>query len=95
MTWVRHNRLLLVLLLAGLILAGWINLPAWQQLGGSDAHVEALPVAPAFRSGQRVLMLSPHPDDETLCCAGVIQQAHGLCPSQNFSARPSSPSSAG
>ena len=75
MTWVRHNRLLLVLLLAGLILAGWINLPAWQQLGGSDAHVEALPVAPAFRSGQRVLMLSPHPDDETLCCAGVIQQA--------------------
>ncbi|WP_189101556.1 PIG-L deacetylase family protein [Deinococcus knuensis] len=75
MTWVRRNRPLLLVLVACLGLAAWINLPLWQELGGSDARAQALPVAPAFRAGQRVLMLSPHPDDETLCCAGMIQQA--------------------
>jgi LmbE family N-acetylglucosaminyl deacetylase len=27
------------------------------------------------RAGERILVVSPHPDDETLCCAGYIQQA--------------------
>ncbi|GHF61774.1 LmbE family N-acetylglucosaminyl deacetylase [Deinococcus metalli] len=63
-------------LLALLILAAWINSPQVAQLydAGAD-RVAALPPAPAFTRGQRVLMLSPHPDDETLCCAGMIQQA--------------------
>ena len=39
------------------------------------AEVAALPAAPAYRAGQRVLFVSPHPDDETLCCAGSIQRA--------------------
>lgn len=27
------------------------------------------------QAGERILVVSPHPDDETLCCAGYIQQA--------------------
>nr|WP_308446092.1 PIG-L family deacetylase [Meiothermus sp.] len=34
-----------------------------------------MPRAPGFGSTDRVLLLSPHPDDETLCCAGMLQQA--------------------
>lgn len=37
--------------------------------------VAALPEAPAFGAGDRVLVLSPHPDDESLCCAGIIQRS--------------------
>lgn len=29
---------------------------------------------PAFDAGTRVLIVAPHPDDETLCCAGVMQR---------------------
>ncbi|EYB67207.1 LmbE-like protein [Deinococcus phoenicis] len=59
-----------------LALAAWINLPAVNRMFDRSAdRVAALPPASPFRSGQRVLVLSPHPDDETLCCAGMIQQA--------------------
>ncbi|EYB67675.1 LmbE family protein [Deinococcus phoenicis] len=39
------------------------------------AVVDSLPAAAPYHAGQRVLIVSPHPDDETLCCAGSIQQA--------------------
>jgi len=32
------------------------------------------PVEP-FKKGQKVLILSPHPDDESIACAGIIQEA--------------------
>jgi LmbE family N-acetylglucosaminyl deacetylase len=32
------------------------------------------PSLPALDAGSRVLIISPHPDDETLCCAGVMQR---------------------
>jgi LmbE family N-acetylglucosaminyl deacetylase len=64
-------------LLVILALAVWINLPLGARLVDHTVFTAAqrLPPLPAFRSGQRLLLLSPHPDDETLCCAGLIQQA--------------------
>jgi len=34
------------------------------------------PRHPPLYEGQKILILSPHPDDETLCCGGLIQKAH-------------------
>ena len=62
-------------LLGLLALAAWINEPIPGVTGREARAVAALPAAPAFRTGQRVLLLSPHPDDETLCCAGLLTQA--------------------
>lgn len=60
----------------GLILAAWINLPQIGRLfDGSADRIAALSIAPAFTRGQRILILSPHPDDETLCCGGLIAGA--------------------
>ncbi|MGY2895842.1 PIG-L family deacetylase [Deinococcus sp. UYEF24] len=60
-----------------MLLAAWINLPLGTRLANRTVFsaAEQLPRFPAFQSGQRVLLLAPHPDDETLCCAGLIQQA--------------------
>ncbi|GAA5512432.1 1D-myo-inositol 2-acetamido-2-deoxy-alpha-D-glucopyranoside deacetylase [Deinococcus carri] len=72
----RRDVLLGTLLLAVLALVAWINLPVVGRVFDRQAdRVAALPAASPFRVGQRVLVLSPHPDDETLCCAGTIQQA--------------------
>ncbi|WP_219722085.1 PIG-L deacetylase family protein [Deinococcus planocerae] len=64
-------------LLAALLAAFAINSPAALRLlyPRAVAEVAALPPAPGYRAGQRVLMVSPHPDDESLCCAGNIQHA--------------------
>ena len=36
----------------------------------------ALPLLPDPGPQDRVLVIAPHPDDETLCCAGLLQRAH-------------------
>ncbi|MDB5045598.1 MAG: LmbE-like protein [Deinococcus sp.] len=41
----------------------------------ATAAVAQLSAAPPFLAGTRVLLVSPHPDDESLCCAGQLQQA--------------------
>ena len=35
-----------------------------------------LPDMPEPGHGDRVLVIAPHPDDESLCCAGILQRAH-------------------
>jgi LmbE family N-acetylglucosaminyl deacetylase len=68
------RRLLKALFLCGLFVGGW---------SGSSAADEAAPVAEAGPSfpemrlsdDDRVLVCAPHPDDEVLGCAGIIQEA--------------------
>jgi LmbE family N-acetylglucosaminyl deacetylase len=34
-----------------------------------------LPAMPELQRSDRVLVIAPHPDDESLCCAGILQRA--------------------
>src|ERR1700722_16913490 len=34
-----------------------------------------LPTMPEPQRSDRVLVIAPHPDDESLCCAGILQRA--------------------
>jgi LmbE family N-acetylglucosaminyl deacetylase len=47
---------------------------------GPAAPHTAAPLAPMgpIAASDRVLVIAPHPDDETLCCAGLLQQAAAL-----------------
>jgi LmbE family N-acetylglucosaminyl deacetylase len=47
--------------------------PAMVALSASAAP--ALPQMPSLDAHDRVLVVAPHPDDESLCCAGLLQQA--------------------
>ncbi len=73
----RNLRVAVVLILALVIGALVINTTGALQVFYPRAvnAVAGLPSAPPYHTGQRLLVVSPHPDDETLCCAGSIQQA--------------------
>ena len=73
----RQRRWLIPALLASLALALWINFAPFTRLIQplAAARVARLPATTPFYSGQRIMVLAPHPDDETLCCGGLIQQA--------------------
>jgi len=43
--------------------------------GARERPADALPELPVPGSGERVLVIAPHPDDETLCCGGLLQRA--------------------
>ena len=72
-----RRRWLIPLLVVAVALALWINVAPFTRLTQplAAARVARLPATPPFYRGQRLLILSPHPDDETLCCGGMIQQA--------------------
>ncbi|MEN8292215.1 PIG-L deacetylase family protein [Acinetobacter radioresistens] len=50
---------------------------AWQQWSGLQS-LQTLVPEQAFPAGQRILIIAPHPDDEILGCAGLIQQLSTL-----------------
>ena len=65
--------------LAGLIVgatAGARGAPSPQEPAPSPsaAPPEAVQDLPRFDRGTSLLVVAPHPDDETLCCAGVMQR---------------------
>lgn len=72
----RKRHVALPLLSLGVLALGaWINLPIMARVFRHSAlRVALLPPMPPVQSGERVLILSPHPDDESLCCSGLIQQ---------------------
>lgn len=41
----------------------------------SAAAAPGLPQMPSLDAHDRLLVVAPHPDDESLCCAGLLQQA--------------------
>ncbi|OLV20345.1 Glycosyltransferase [Deinococcus marmoris] len=65
------------LLIIALVLAYAINTGSALTLlyPRAVATVRALPELPTIRAGQTVLMVSPHPDDESLCCGGMMAGA--------------------
>lgn len=67
-----------VALLLALVLALAIHAP-WALQGvyalAYRASVGRLPPLPPPGAGERLLVLSPHPDDESLCCGGLIREA--------------------
>ena len=50
-------------------------LPLQARAAAPAAVVAPLPTTPAPEAGERILVVAPHPDDETLCCAGFVQRA--------------------
>lgn len=69
---------LVVALLLALLGALVVNAPRVTDTAYSwrfGPRVDALPAAAGFAADDRVLLVAPHPDDESLCCAGLLQQA--------------------
>jgi LmbE family N-acetylglucosaminyl deacetylase len=73
---VRHCRIMQsATRVAIVLLAAALSVPAGAQLTRAPAAlaVSAAPLPP-LDAATRLLVVAPHPDDETLCCGGIIQR---------------------
>lgn len=53
-----------------------LSVTGCSSLQNPDAsYWKSLPSLEPFKKGERVLILAPHPDDEAIACAGIIQEA--------------------
>lgn len=68
------KRGIIIFIIAALIINAPSFLSIYYKLRYSRAVKELL-VMPEITENDRLLVLSPHPDDETLCCSGIIQKA--------------------
>lgn len=74
----RGRRRVMIALGVIVVAALAINAPGLTALGYLVRYqriVDALPAAPPFTTDDRLLVIAPHPDDETLACAGSILAA--------------------
>ncbi len=75
--WRKRTRFLVTMIVLTLVAVLSINAPGLLETG-YRSQVQAVARLPEFSlpgRGDSVLVISPHPDDETLCCAGTIQRA--------------------
>jgi LmbE family N-acetylglucosaminyl deacetylase len=54
-----------------IVLLGW--LPRLSLGAGAPTDLESMPFS--FSKSDSILIVSPHPDDESLCCAGLMRRA--------------------
>jgi LmbE family N-acetylglucosaminyl deacetylase len=55
-------------------LYGWFPFTIPEQ-NQAQSDIDTLKVAPDFKSTDRILIFSPHPDDESLSCGGTVSKA--------------------
>jgi LmbE family N-acetylglucosaminyl deacetylase len=65
------KRLFSFFLITGILLAGC----SARKESGLPASIEGIPHIQLFTKDDRLLILAPHPDDESIGCAGIIQDA--------------------
>jgi LmbE family N-acetylglucosaminyl deacetylase len=75
--WRKRTRFSVTMIVLSLLAVLSINAPGLLETG-YRSQVQAVARLPEFSlpgRGDHMLVISPHPDDETLCCAGTIQRA--------------------
>ncbi|MGA8705877.1 MAG: PIG-L family deacetylase [Steroidobacteraceae bacterium] len=70
-----YRRTVVALLAAALCAAALVRAAAAAVAATTAASAAGLPLMTPITASDRILVVAPHPDDESLCCAGLIQQA--------------------